>query len=112
MNWHDLEKTTLIKLRDMAHDQGMKGVTGWNKEKLVEELAGQLSIEKPHEDMTAIKFHSKTDLKLKIRELKLERNSLIEAHDHKGLKTVRRQIHGLKRQIRKIHLDKEKLASS
>ncbi len=104
MKWHDLEKTTVVKLREMAHDQGMKGVTGWNKGKLVEELAGALGIEKPHEEMTGTEVHDKGDLKLKIRELKVERNKLIEAHDHKGLKVVRRQIHGLKRQIRKIHL--------
>ena len=104
MKWHDLEKTTVVRLREMAHDEGMKGVTGWNKGRLVEELAAALGIEKPHEEITSVAVHDKGDLKLQIRKLKVERNKLIETHDHKGLKTVRRQIHGLKRQIRKIHL--------
>ena len=52
MEWHDLEKTTVIKLREQAHDQGIKGVSGKNKAVLIEELAAVLGIEKPHEAMT------------------------------------------------------------
>ena len=102
MEWHDLEKTTVIKLREDAHEKGIEGVHGKNKAQLVAELAGLLGIEKPHEEMADDAVHTKGDLKLKIRELKVERDKLIEAHDHKGLKQVRRQIHGLKRQIREI----------
>ena len=103
MEWHDLEKMTVVKLREDAHEKGIEGVHGKNKSQLVVELAGLLGIQKPHEEMSDDVVHTKGDLKVKIRELKVERDKLIEAHDHKGLKHVRRQIHGLKRQIRKIH---------
>jgi hypothetical protein len=107
MEWHELEKTTVIKLREQAHDQGIKGVSGKNKAVLIDELAAVLGIDKPHEAMTQTVVHDKGDLKKKIRELKTQRSNLIESKDHKGLKDVRRQIHGLKRQIKKIHLATE-----
>ena len=103
MEWHDLEKMTVVKLREDAHEKGIEGVHGKDKSQLMEELAVLLGIEKPHEGMADEAVHTKGDLKLKIRELKIERDKLIETHDHKGLQQVRRQIHGLKRQIRKIH---------
>ena len=51
--------------------------------------------------------HDKGDLKKQIRELKAQRSNLIESKDHKGLKAVRRQIHGLKRLIKKMHVAAE-----
>ena len=104
MEWHDLEKMTVPQLREDAHEKGLKGVHGMNKAILVEELAKMLGIEKPHEEMAEAAVDSKSELKSQIHELKAERNQLIESHDHKGLKVVRRKIHGLKRQIKKLHL--------
>jgi hypothetical protein len=43
----------------------------------------------------------KSSVKARIRELKTQRAAAIEAHDHAQLKTVRRTIHRLKRQIHK-----------
>ena len=108
MEWHDLENMTVIKLREEAHEKGLKGVHGMNKPTLVEELAKILEIEKPHEEMADEAVHTKSELKHQIHELKVERNKLIEAHDHKGLTVVRRKIHGLKRQIKKMHLAAQK----
>ena len=104
MEWHDLEKMTVVKLREDAHEKGMKGVHGMNKDELVSGLAELLGIEKPHEELAEEVVHDKSDLKKRVQELKLERAKYLEAHDHKGLKDVRRQIHGLKRKIRKMHL--------
>ncbi len=104
MEWHDLEKMTVVQLREDAHEKGMKGVHGLNKAQLLHGLAEILGIEKPHEELSDDVSHSKSDLKHQIRDLKLERAKYSEAHDHKGLKQVRRQIHGLKRKIRKMHL--------
>ena len=111
MKWHDLEKMTVVKLREEAHEKGLKGVSGKNKAQLVEELAGVLGLEKPHEELTDRSVHSKSDLKHQIQELKAQRAKLIEAHDHKGLKAVRRKVHGLKRQIKRIHTAVQKKAS-
>lgn len=60
------------------------------------------SYKKPPEEMSMTEVSDKTELKKKIQELKGQRGALIESKDHKGLKSVRRQIHGLKRQIKKM----------
>jgi len=103
MDWTDLQKMTVIKLREEAlkHPQ-IEGVHGKNKVKLMGELAAILGIEKPHVQLAEQVVHTKSELKQKIRELKTERDTLIQAHNHKALHKVRRQIHNFKRQIRKI----------
>lgn len=103
MEWHDLEKMTVVKLREEAHEKGIEGVHGKNKGELVEALAGVLGIEKPHEELAAKQVGTKGELKQQIRELKSKRGPLIEAGDHKGLKDVRRKVHALKRKIRRVH---------
>lgn len=103
MEWHDLGKMTVVKLREEAHEKGIEGVHGKSKAELVEALAGALGIEKPHEELAVKQVGTKVELKQQIRELKAKRGSLIEAGDHKGLKDVRRKVHALKRGIRKIH---------
>ena len=105
MEWHDLERMTVVKLREEAQEKGLAAVSGKNKAQLIEELAGALGIEEPHEELADSAAHSKVDLKRQLRELKSQRSKLIEAHDHKGLKEVRRKAHRLKRQIKTMHLE-------
>ena len=70
MEWHDLEKMTVVKLREEAHEKDIKGVHGKNKAELIEELAGVLGIERPHDESTAATDHTKGALKKEIRDLK------------------------------------------
>jgi hypothetical protein len=104
MDWKDLEKMTIVKLREEAlkHQDQIHGVHGKSKPQLMEELASLLKIEKPHLHLAEAVVHTKDDLKHKIRELKARREKLIEAGDHRTLHDVRREIHKIKRQIRKI----------
>jgi hypothetical protein len=103
MEWRDLEKMTVLKLREEALKfPQIEAVHGKNKEQLMDELARILSIEKPHIHFAEQVVHTKTDLKHKIQELKIEREKLLQAHDHKKLHEVRRQVHELKHTIRKI----------
>jgi hypothetical protein len=103
MEWRDLEKMTVLKLREEALKfPQIEAVHGKNKEQLMDELARILSIEKPHTHFGEQIVHTKTDLKHKIQELKIEREKLLQAHDHKKLHEVRRQVHELKHTIRKI----------
>ena len=104
MEWRDLEKTTVVKLREAAHEKGIQGVHGKNKAQLVEELASVLGIERPHEELGKDTAQTKSDLKHEIRQLKAKRADLIAAADHKGLKETRRKVHALKRRIRRMHL--------
>ncbi len=103
MDWKDLEKMTVLKLREEAlkYPQ-IEAVHGKHKEQLMDEIAKALGIEKPHSHFTDTVVHTKSDLKLKIQALKIEREKLLLAHDHKKLHEVRRQMHELKHTIRKI----------
>jgi len=105
MEWKDLEKMTVVKLRDEALKfPQIEGVHGKNKEQLMDELAPFMGIEKPHVHFRENIVHTKTELKHQIHELKKERENLIDAHDHHHLHDVRRQIHELKHSIRKIEV--------
>jgi hypothetical protein len=103
MDWKDLEKMTVLKLREEALKYPhIEGVHGKNKEQLMDEISRALGIERPHVRFTETIVHTKSDLKQKIHELKLERDKLLEAHDHKKLHEVRREMHDLKHSIRRI----------
>jgi|SRR6188768_3208433 len=103
MVWNDLEKMTVLKLREEAlRFPQIESVHGKNKGQLMEELANALGIEKPHVHFSEKIIHTKSDLKHRIHELKTERNKMIETHDHKRLHELRREMHALKHAIRKI----------
>ena len=103
MEWRDLEKMTVLKLREEALKfPQIEAVHGKNKEQLMDELARILSIEKPHTHFAEQIVRTKGDPKHKIQELKVEREKLLQTHDHKKLHEVRRQVHDLKHTIRKI----------
>jgi uncharacterized membrane protein YjjP (DUF1212 family) len=103
MEWKDLEKMTVLKLREEALKYPhIEGVHGKNKEQLMDEIAKALGMEKPHLHFTETIVHTKSGLKGKIRELKVEREKLLETHDHRKLHDVRRELHELKHTIRKI----------
>lgn len=98
---HELKEKTVAELRDIAKDiqhDAVQGYTQLNKEHLIVALCQALSIPiHEHHDVVGI---DKAALKTKIRALKSARDAAIEAGDHAKLKAVRRQIHGLNRQIR------------
>ena len=101
MTFEDLKKKTVAELRDMAkgltHD-AVQGYTQMNKEHLLPALCSALSIPvHEHHDVVGI---DKPAIKAKMRELKKKRDEALEAGDNALLKSVRRQIHGLNRQIR------------
>ncbi len=103
MDWKEMDRMTVVKLREEALKHAeIKGVHGKSKAQLMDELATLLKIEKPHMHLKEEVVHTKEDLKKKIHELQGTRGALIQAKDHKGLHTLRREVHKLKRQVRKI----------
>lgn len=104
MEWKDLEKMTIVRLREEAlkYPERITSVRAKDKDQLMTELAAVLGIEKPHTAFTAGVVQTKEQLKHRIRELKGRRDRLLQAQDRKELKLVRREIHRLKRQIRRI----------
>src|SRR5687767_7441504 len=100
-SYHDLKLKTIQELRDIAKDvqhDAVQGFSQMNKEHLLPALCKALGID-AHEHHTA-KGIDKPAIKAQMRELKKKRAAAVEAHDHAALKMVRRQIHGLNRQIR------------
>ena len=95
----ELKHKTLADLREMAKGIDHEAVQGYsqlNKEHLIVALAKALGIQHTHHDVIGI---DKAGIKKRIRELKTKRADALAAHDHAQLKTVRREIHHLKRKI-------------
>jgi hypothetical protein len=101
--YHDLKIKTIADLREIAKSvedqEAVKGFSQMNKEHLLPALAKALGIPM-HEHHEAVGI-DKPALKAKIRALKLKRDEALAAHDHDTLKSVRRQIHSINRDIRR-----------
>jgi hypothetical protein len=100
--YHELKGKTIQELRDIAkgveqHD-AVQGYSQMNKEHLLPALCKALGVPiHEHHDVVGI---DKPAIKAKMRELRQKRDEALEKGDHTLLKSVRRQIHGLNRQIR------------
>ena len=102
MEYHDLQKTKVTDLREMAkeHAPEQKGLSGLKKDELVDLLAEKLGIEKPHKHVAA--GLGKRAIKAEIRELKSKRDAAIEAGDKSNLYRYRKAIHRRKRKLRRM----------
>ena len=100
-SYHDLNLKTIQELRDIAKDvqhDAVQGFSQMNKDHLLPALCKALGIEAhEHHDVQGI---DKSAIKAQIRALKKQRDTALDAHDHDNLKSLRRQIHRLNRQIR------------
>jgi hypothetical protein len=101
--YHDLKLKTIADLREIAkgveNQDAVQGFSQMNKDHLLPALAKALGIPM-HEHHEAVGIDKPT-LKAKIRSLKVKRDEALAAHDHDTLKSVRRQIHRLNRDIRR-----------
>ncbi len=97
---HELKEKTIQELREIAKDvenqDAVQGYSQMNKEHLLPALAKALGIH-DHHDVTGI---NKLAIKTKMRNLREQREAALTAHDPAKLKSVRRQLHRLNRQIR------------
>ncbi len=100
MDWHELHKHKVADLREMMkeHLPEVTGITQKKKDELVELLAEKLGIERPHLVVTGL---DKPAIKARLRDLKVKRQAALEAGDKLDLHRRRRQIHRLKRKLRK-----------
>ncbi len=100
--YHDLRAMTVAQLREVAaklEHEAVQGYTQLNKEPLLLAVCQGLDID-PHEHHEAVGV-DKAKIKAVIRKLKVDRQAALEAKDHQELKKIRREIRGLKREIRK-----------
>jgi hypothetical protein len=99
--FEELKHKTVADLRDIAkgieHD-AVQGYTQMNKEHLLVALSKALGIQHEHHEVVGV---DKSSIKVRIRQLKTQREAALTAHDHAQLKVVRRTIHRLKRRIHK-----------
>jgi hypothetical protein len=100
--YHELKGKTIQELRDIAkgveNQDAVQGYSQLNKDHLLPALCKALGIDThEHHQVTGI---DKPAIKAKMRELRKQRDAALEAHDSDTLKSVRRQIHRLNRQIR------------
>src|SRR5712692_9639579 len=100
-SFHELKLKTILELREIAKDvkhDAVQGFSQMNKDHLLPALCKALGIDThEHHQVAGI---DKPGIKARIRVLKKQREAALEAHDHDTLKSVRRQIHHLNRQIR------------
>ena len=100
-SFHELKLKTVQELREIAKDvqhDAVQGYSQMNKDHLLPSLCRALGID-THEHLVVVGI-DKAAVKAKMRELREQRDAAREARDHQLLKSLRRQIHGLNRQIR------------
>ena len=100
MNISELQKMTVIKLREKAGEfADLKGVSSMKKDKLIKELCSRLGIEPAK--MTTRPPEGKEELKKKIKELKLGKQEAISRQDFENAILYRKKIRTCKRKLRK-----------
>src|SRR5574341_791939 len=101
----ELEEMTAPKLRELALEKypEIKGVSGMKKEELVEAIIAEevrLGL-RPKEEIKRPPVQA-SDLKQRIKALKAERSTALNAKDRNLLRTSRAKIKRIKRRLRKL----------
>jgi len=103
--YDQLKKKTVVELREIAagiEHEAVKGYTQLNKEHLLVALCNALNIDTHGHHKSAAPEIDKAGIKAQFKELKAKRDAALEAHDHAQLKAVRRQMHEVRRSLRKM----------
>ncbi len=100
--YQELKHKTIQELRELAKGveahEAVQGYSQMNKDHLLPALCKALGVDaREHRAAAGI---DKPAIKAEMRELRKKREAALAAHDHRALKSVRRQIHHLNRQIR------------
>src|SRR3972149_5270936 len=100
--YHELKEMTVAELREIAkgiEHEAVKGATQMNKDHLLKGLCTALGIEMhEHHEVVGI---DKAGIKIKIRALRKKRDEILATKARQALHGVLRQIHALKRTIRR-----------
>ena len=102
--YEELKHKTIAELRDIAKaidHEAVKGYSQLNKERLIAGLCKAFNIDAHvhhHHEVVGI---DKPAIKARIRDLKKKRDEILASKTRDGLTPVLRQIHSLKRTIRR-----------
>ena len=105
MELRDLQKMTVVKLREEALEMGgLTGVHAMKKQELIEALAPHFGIDLEASVKAARqKFAGdKSSLKREIRDLKAQRDAALEDHDSAAVAVARQGIKRYKRVLRRM----------
>ena len=101
-SFEELRGKTVAQLREIAagiQHEAVQGFTQLNKDHLMAAICKALNIDMHlHHHASGI---NKSELKAQLKILKVQRDEALSAHDHSRLKTVRRRMHEIKRQIKR-----------
>ncbi len=103
--YEELKHKTVAELRDIAKDiehEAVQGATQMNKDHLLKGLCTALGLDM-HVHHHAVGI-DKTAIKARIRTLQKQRDAILASQERKELSSVLRQIHALKRTIRRATL--------
>ncbi|TAM44854.1 MAG: hypothetical protein EPN55_09875 [Gammaproteobacteria bacterium] len=100
--FEELKHKTVVELREIAKEvqhEAVEGASQMNKDHLLKALCTALHIEMhAHHDVVGI---DKAAIKARIHELQKKRDAILASTERKELRGVLRQIHALKRTIRR-----------
>lgn len=100
--FEELKHKDVTELREIAKGLGeevVQGYTQLNKEHLLAALCNVMHIDMHvHHQVVGV---DKTKIKAQIKELKKQRDAALTARDRSRLHAVRREMHGLRRKIRR-----------
>lgn len=100
--YEELKSKKVDDLREIAKEldhEAVKGYTQLNKAKLLESICIALGLDThEHHEVVGI---DKTVVKTRIRTLKAKRDEILSSSSRDGLKEVLRDIHRMKRKIRR-----------
>jgi hypothetical protein len=99
--YEELKKKTVAELREIAagiQHEAVQGYSQLNKEHLLTAMCRALGITHAHKKVVS---DNKAQVKIKIKLLKDARDKAIADKDHKSLKSIRRKIHFMKRELHK-----------
>jgi rubrerythrin len=102
--YEQLKELTVAQLREIAagmEHEAVQGYTQLNKEHLLAALCKALNIEMHRHRKVKAAGIDKTGIKRQMKELKKKRDTALETRDHAQLKTLRRQMHQLRRALRR-----------
>jgi uncharacterized protein (DUF342 family) len=102
--YDSLKKMTVAQLREIAsgiEHEAVQGYTQLNKEHLLAALCNALNIDTHTRHKIKAAGINKAEIKSQMKALKKQRDVALDAHDRAQLKSVRRQMHGLRRTLRR-----------
>jgi hypothetical protein len=100
MDWHELEKMKVTDLRELAKEKTqLEGLSGLHKDQLVEAIAHDLGIEKPHK---VVHGAQKTKIKQAIRAAKARRGEAEASKNRAAYTEARLELRKLRRRLRRM----------